>query len=306
MTQIRRFDADAIAAATIVIARGEPVAIPTETVYGLAADARSDTAVAAIFGAKQRPAFNPLIIHVPDLETATTIGDFSDAAISLARTYWPGPLTLVVPYRTDAGISKLATAGLSTIALRVPAHRAMRALLAASGVPLAAPSANASGGISPTTADHVLQSLGGRIGLIIDDGPTIQGVESTILAVNGDTVRMLRHGPIVIDAQRAAANDAIIAPGQLASHYAPSKPLRLDVTDPRAGEFMIGFGPQGGTVNLSASSDLAEAAANLFAMLWLGEAGAWPQIAVAPVPATGIGIAINDRLRRAAHESQGA
>ena len=303
MTQIRRFDAGAIAAAALAIGRAEPVGIPTETVYGLAADARSDRAVAAIFAAKQRPAFNPLIVHVANLSAAAKLGDFSTMAVALAEIYWPGPLTIVVPYRAEAGISGLATAGLDTIALRVPAHRAMQALLEATGAPLAAPSANISGGISPTTADHVRQSLGDRIALIIDDGPTRSGIESTIVAIDGDTARVLRPGPIVIGALAPAAESMITAPGQLASHYAPGKPLRLNVIQPRDNEFAIGFGHHAGVVNLSPTADLVEAAANLFAMLWQGDMSAYPGIAVAPIPDHGIGIAINDRLRRAAHDS---
>ena len=303
MTQMLSFDRDAIAAAAAAIGRGEPVAIPTETVYGLAADARSNRAIAAIFAAKQRPSFNPLIVHIADVSAAEQLGTFSKTAIALAEAYWPGPLTLVVPQRTGEGISPLATAGLDTIALRVPAHRAMRALLEATGAPLAAPSANASGGISPTNADHVRQSLGDRIGLIIDDGPTSSGIESTILAVDGDVVRVLRPGPIVIDSTAHYDDRAIVAPGQLASHYAPSKPLRLDAVAFHSDEFMIGFGGYRGTANLSPSADLAEAAANLFAMLWHAETTALPRIAVAPIPDEGIGLAINDRLRRAAHDS---
>ena len=304
MTQILSFGAGAIAAAAAAIARAESVAVPTETVYGLAADARSDIAVAAVFAAKQRPSFNPLIVHVADLGAAQQIGTFSSTALALASVYWPGPLTLVLPYRPEAQMSQLATAGLNTIALRVPAHRAMQALLAATGAPLAAPSANASGGISPTTAGHVLQSLRGRIGLVIDDGPTRSGIESTILAVDGDMARVLRPGPIVIDTAQAVVSDTITAPGQLASHYAPSKPMRINVTGPGSDAFMIGFGDYAGTVNLSPTADLAEAATNLFAMLWQADTSSCPRIAVAPIPDYGIGIAINDRLRRAAHNSR--
>jgi L-threonylcarbamoyladenylate synthase len=273
--------------------------VPTETVYGIAADATNAEAVARIYEAKGRPSFNPLIVHVVDLEAAKRIGNFDEAAEKLAEQHWPGPLTLVVPMRRDAGIASIVTAGLPTIGLRVPAHPAMQALLSAAGRPLAAPSANASGSISPTRAEHVLKSLGGRIPLIIDGGATQRGLESTIVAATGGPFRLLRPGPIQIDAE-AACTDKIEAPGQLASHYAPSKPLRLNVTSADAGEFLIGFGDVTGDASLSASGDLIEAAARLFDLLHDADASEKPTIAVAPVPDTGLGAAINDRLRRAA------
>jgi L-threonylcarbamoyladenylate synthase len=287
----------AIAQAARVIAGGGCVAVPTETVYGLAADATDSRAVAGIYAAKGRPSFNPLIVHVPDLAAASAIAVFDASARDLAERFWPGPLTLVLPVREGSGIASLVTAGLDTVAVRVPAHRAMQALLAAVGKPLAAPSANASGGISPTRAAHVVASLGDRVPLVIDDGATEAGVESTI--VMGD--RILRPGPLTAEQlglRAAEANGAITAPGQLESHYAPSKPLTLNATE---GEWLIGFGVVAGDETLSASGDLTEAAANLFDALHRADAGAAKSIAVAPIPETGIGVAINDRLRRAAH-----
>ena len=298
-TRILPFDDDSIAEAARLIGEGEPVAVPTETVYGLAADAQNAEAVARIYEAKGRPSFNPLIVHVPDLLAARRIGVFSDRATLLAEEHWPGPLTLVVPLRKDARIASIVTAGLLTIALRVPAHPAMRALLGAVGRPLAAPSANASGSISPTRAEHVLKSLGGRVPLIIDAGPTEQGLESTIVA-DGDPLRLLRRGPIEIHDAVEETGDQIEAPGQLASHYAPSKPLRLDALEAADGEFLIGFGGVGGQADLSRSGDLIEAASRLFDLLHLADASDKPRIAVAPVPDVGLGAAINDRLRRAA------
>lgn len=295
----------AIAEAARLIAAGACVAVPTETVYGLAADATNASAVAGIYAAKGRPSFNPLIVHVPDLAAAERIALFDDRARDLAGRFWPGPLTLVLPVRPDAGIAALVTAGLDTVAIRVPRHRAMQALLAATGKPLAAPSANASGSISPTRAAHVAASLAGRIALVVDDGATPAGVESTI--VQGDAI--LRPGPLSADelfpgggGGAAAVNaDKITAPGQLASHYAPSKPVRLNATNAQAGEWLIGFGEIAGDDSLSPTGDLTEAAANLFEALHTAEAAGPARIAVAPIPETGIGLAINDRLRRAAH-----
>jgi len=298
-TRVLPFSADSIAEAARLILAGDPVAVPTETVYGLAADATNADAVARIYEAKGRPSFNPLIVHVPDLSAAQRIGDFSEEALALARKHWPGPLTLVVPLRADSGIGSLVTAGLPSIALRVPEHPAMQALLKASGRPLAAPSANASGSISPTRAQHVLKSLGGRIPLIIDGGATERGIESTIVAATGGPLRLLRRGPIEVDAE-AAAGDAIEAPGQLESHYAPSKPLRLDARSAEPDEYLIGFAEVEGDANLSPSADLVEAAARLFDLLHEADASAKARIAVAAVPDEALGAAINDRLRRAA------
>ncbi|MDT8760129.1 L-threonylcarbamoyladenylate synthase [Sphingomonas psychrotolerans] len=295
----------AIAEAGTLIRAGGCVAVPTETVYGLAANACDSRAVAGIYEAKGRPSFNPLIVHVPDLEAAEIIARFDDDARALAQRFWPGPLTLVLPVRPEAGIASLVTAGLDTIAIRVPDHRAMQALLDASGVPLAAPSANASGSISPTRPEHVAKSLAGRIPLVIDDGPTSAGIESTI--VQGRTI--LRPGPLSQadlfpgEARGSVLRpvEQIIAPGQLDSHYAPRKPLRLNATMRREGEWLIGFGAVPGDDTLSMRGDPVEAAANLFDALHRADASAAVAIAVAPVPESGIGVAINDRLRRAAH-----
>ena len=299
MTRVVPFNDDAIAEAARLILAGEPLAIATETVYGLAADATNADAVARIYEAKGRPQFNPLIVHVPDLAAAQKVGEFGPEAIALARQHWPGPLTLVVPIKPNSGIASLVTAGLPTIALRVPAHRAMQALLSATGRPLAAPSANSSGSISPTRAQHVLKSLGGRIALIVDDGPTQRGIESTIVAATGGPLRLLRPGPIEIDAA-ASRSAKIEAPGQLRSHYAPSKPLRLNIANADDDEFHIGFGVVRGDVSLSRSGDETEAAARLFDLLHEADASNQQRIAVAPVPDEGLGAAINDRLRRAA------
>ena len=298
-TRILPFGDKAIAEAAALIAAGEVVAVPTETVYGLAGDATSEAAVAAIYAAKGRPSFNPLIVHVRDLAAAMKIAVFSPTALDLAGQHWPGPLTLVLPVRPDAGLANAVTAGLSTIAIRVPAHPAMQALLAATGKPLAAPSANASGTISPTRAVHVLKSLDGRIPLIIDDGATSGGIESTIVAVTDGQVRLLRPGPVDLDVPLEAGSK-IEAPGQLAAHYAPSKPLRIEARTADPDEWHIGFGPVTGSATLSATGNLTEAASRLFDLLHAADASGAPRIAVAPVPHTGIGIAINDRLRRAA------
>ncbi len=289
----------AVAAAADLIRDGQPIAVPTETVYGLAADATNGDAVARIYAAKGRPSFNPLIVHVPDLATAETIGVFDDAARALAQAHWPGPLTLVVPLRGGHPVASLVTAGLPSIAIRVPAHRAMRALLEACRVPLAAPSANASGGISATRAEHVVASLGERIALIIDDGPCSVGIESTIIAATGGPLRLLRPGPVNI-ANLAAAGSGIEAPGQMASHYAPTKPLRLNAIEEHDGEWLIGFGPIKGDDTLSAAGDPIEAAARLFDALHRADASDRRSIAVAPVPGEGIAVAIRDRLKRAA------
>lgn len=297
-----RCDEAAIAEAARLIAAGQPVAVPTETVYGLAADATNGEAVARIYAAKGRPSFNPLIVHVPDLAAARLIGEFERPALALAERHWPGPLTLVVPLHAGASIASLVTAGLPTVAVRVPAHPAMQALLRAAGRPLAAPSANLSGRISPTRAEHVLASLGGRIPLILDAGPTERGIESTIIAATGGELRLLRPGPIQLPIASADTR-GIEAPGQLASHYAPAKPLRLNATEAEPGEWLIGFGPVVGNATLSATGDLAEAAANLFSALHEADAQSSARIAVAPIPSERLGLAINDRLRRAAADT---
>lgn len=297
-TRVLPFDDASIEEAARLILAGQPVAVPTETVYGLAANSTNAEAVARIYEAKGRPSFNPLIVHVPDLVAAEQIGEFGAEARALAEEHWPGPLTLVVPLK-EAGIASIVTAGLPTIGLRVPAHPAMQALLRATGRPLAAPSANASGGISPTRAEHVLKSLGGRIPLILDGGATERGLESTIVAATGGPLRLLRHGPLEIAAE-FKGGEKIEAPGQLASHYAPSKPLRLNVTSADPDEFSIGFGQIDGDANLSRSGDLVEAAARLFDLLHQADASPKSRISVAPIPDKGLGKAINDRLRRAA------
>ena len=298
-TRILAYDEESIEEAGRLILAGECVAVPTETVYGLAADATNGAAVAKIYEAKGRPSFNPLIVHTPDLETAQSLGCFEEAALALAKRHWPGPLTLVVPLREESAIASIVTAGLPTIGLRVPAHPAMQALLRRVGRPLAAPSANASGAISPTRAEHVARSLAGRIPLIIDAGPTEQGLESTIVRATGGPLRLLRPGPVEVDAA-PARGAKIEAPGQLASHYAPSKPLRIDAAGAEADEFLIGFGDVEGDANLSPSGDLVEAAARLFDLLHRADEAHEPRIAVAPIPRAGLGAAINDRLKRAA------
>lgn len=298
-TKVLPYGPEAIADAAGLILRGEPVAVPTETVYGLAADATSGEAIARVYAAKGRPAFNPLIVHVADIDEALGIARFDDAARKLAQRWWPGPLTLVLPLHADAPIASLATAGLQTVALRIPAHPAMRDLLRACARPLAAPSANPSGRMSPTRAEHVVQGLGGRIALVIDAGPTEHGIESTIVAATGGVLRLLRPGPIDLGLEPAAGG-AVEAPGQLASHYAPAKPLRLGAARAACDEWLIGFGAIVGDSSLSPSGDLVEAAATLFDRLHEAEAQDRPSIAVAPIPEEGIGAAINDRLRRAA------
>lgn len=304
-TKVLPYGPAAIAEAARLIGEGLPVAIPTETVYGLAADATDGDAVARIYKAKGRPGFNPLIVHVRDLDQARRIAEFDELASGLAATYWPGPLTLVLPLRADAGIASLVTAGLPTVALRASAHPAMRELIAAAGRPLAAPSANASGRISPTRAEHVLASLDGRIPLIVDGGPTAHGLESTIVAVTHGQLRLLRPGPIELGLE-VTEDGGIEAPGQLASHYAPARPVRLNAAAATDDEWMIGFGGTGGNSNLSARGDLVEAGARLFDLLHEADRQDRPRIAVAPIPDEGLGAAINDRLRRAAAPRTGS
>ncbi|MBY0342626.1 MAG: threonylcarbamoyl-AMP synthase [Sphingomonadales bacterium] len=299
VTEVRLADAAGIAEAARILDSGGLVAVPTETVYGLAARADSAEAVARIYAAKGRPDFNPLIVHVSGVEQAARYAEFSSEARALAAAHWPGPLTLVLPRRAEAGLAEAVTAGLPTIALRAPAHPAMRALLEAVDFPLAAPSANRSGFISPTTPDHVLASLDGRIDMLLDGGATRAGLESTIVAVRADgSVEELRPGPIAVGIRGGGMT--IEAPGQLASHYAPGKPVRLNAFAAQEDEFLIGFGAVSGDVTLSASGDLTEAAARLYAALHEAARAPQPRIAVAPVPDEGVGRAINDRLRRAA------
>lgn len=300
-------DAAGIARAAALLMSGGLVALPTETVYGLAGRADRAESVAAIYQAKGRPDFNPLIVHVPDVAAARRLANLDDHAVLLADRFWPGPLTLVLPLRADAGIAPAVTAGLSTIALRCPAHPVMRAVLADSGLPLAAPSANRSGAVSPTTADHVVASLGGRIDAVLDGGPCVQGLESTIVALRPDGWQLLREGPIgeeaiteLLGAPLPLTISKVEAPGQLAQHYSPGKPVRMGAASADAGEFLIGFGTVAGDCSLSAGGNLAEAASRLYACLHEAAASDRPCIAVAPVPDEGIGRAINDRLRRAA------
>ena len=298
-----------IARAAALLRQGKLVAIPTETVYGLAGDARNPQAVADIFAAKGRPAHNPLIVHVTGRDMAREIAQIDDRAETLMHAFWPGALTLVLPLRAGHGLAPAVTAGLDSVALRMPAHPVAQRLLAAFGGPVAAPSANPSGRISPTTAAHVMAGLGGHIAAVLDGGACPVGVESTILGLTGARATLLREGGISKDALAAylghvpkpPEHGRITAPGQLASHYAPRAKLRLNATRPQPGEVWIGFGPDcgGADFTLSASGDLTEAAAALFATLHSADALGRP-IAVAPVPEDGLGAAINDRLRRAA------
>jgi L-threonylcarbamoyladenylate synthase len=300
-------DESGLAQTAEILRSGGLVALPTETVYGLAGRADSEAAVAAIYRAKGRPDFNPLIVHVASLPQAERLALFDDRAALLAERFWPGPLTLVLPLRKEASIAPAVTAGLATIAIRMPAHPLLRAVLGRLGLPLAAPSANRSGGVSPTSAEHVQVSFGAAAPPILDGGASENGLESTIVALRQGGWQLLRPGPIPESAVAALLGDAmpveagrIEAPGQLARHYAPGKPVRLDADAAQAGEFLIGFGRIAGDCSLSPSGDLAEAAARLYRCLHEAAASKRPRIAVAPVPSEGIGAAINDRLRRAA------
>lgn len=306
-----RPDAPGIARAARLLGEGQAVALPTETVYGLAADARNGEAVARIYAAKGRPSFNPLIVHLADAEAAGRIGVLDEDARRLAAAFWPGPLTLVVPLRPEAGIAGIVTAGLDSVGLRVPAHPVAHAVLQAFGGPLAAPSANRSGRISPTTAAHVLDpdgGLAGRIAAVVDGGACPVGVESTIVGWREGEPLLLRPGGVPAEAieavlgrplARGADLAAPDAPGQLSSHYAPAASVRLDAAEARPGETLVGFGPVAGNLSLSAAGDLTEAAARLFDTLRAADRLGQP-IAVAPVPRHGLGLAINDRLARAA------
>ena len=308
---------DMIERAARLLCDGRLVAFPTETVYGLGADATNGLAVAGIFAAKGRPHFNPLIAHVADLDHAGPLGRFTGLALDLARAFWPGPLTLVVAKAPRSPIAELATAGLDTIALRVPAHPVAQALLAAAGRPIAAPSANRSGHVSATEARHVDTDLGQRVALILDGGAADRGLESTIIDATGKVPMLLRPGAVTAEEiERVTGRVPVIAgalaetnrpqaPGQLASHYAPRAAVRLDATDVRPGEALLGFGPRlplhsGPMINLSPRADLREAAARLFSALRQFDMSGAPAIAVMPIPETGLGAAINDRLRRAA------
>lgn len=303
--------AGGIARAVEILLEGGLVGVPTETVYGLAARADSPEAVARIYAAKGRPDFNPLIIHVRDVAMAKCFADWDERAEKLAARFWPGPLTMVLPLAEEAGLAPAVSAGLPTIALRCPVHPVMQALIEQAGVPLAAPSANRSGFVSPTSAAHVLETLDGRIDAVVDAGPTARGLESTIVALRnfetGEGWQMLRPGPItgeelvvVLGEESAAMTEQIEAPGQLSSHYAPGKPVRLDAKSAEPREFLIGFGAVAGDCTLSSTGNLDEAAARLYDCLHEAARCDKPRIAVAPVPNMGVGIAINDRLKRAA------
>jgi L-threonylcarbamoyladenylate synthase len=302
-------DQDGVARAAALLGEGRLVAVPTETVYGLMARADRDESVAAIYRAKGRPSFNPLIVHVADLAAAQELAVLDERALSLATAFWPGALTMVLPLREGAAVAPAVTAGLPTVALRCPAHPLMRAVIAESGLALAGPSANRSGGVSPTLAEHVVASLGANVDAVLDGGACEAGLESTIVALREDgRWQILRPGPISREAilqvlgteNDAVTSQAIEAPGQLASHYAPGKPVRLNAASAHADEFHIGFGAIAGDANLSASGDLVEAASRLYALLHEGSAASQPRIAVAPIPVEGVGAAINDRLNRAA------
>ncbi|EPX83173.1 translation factor SUA5 [Rubellimicrobium thermophilum DSM 16684] len=308
-TRLLPATSEGVAEAARLLRGGGLVAFPTETVYGLGARAADGHAVARIFEAKGRPSFNPLIVHVADPGEAEALAETGPEARALMEAFWPGPLALVLPLRAGAPVADLVTAGLPTVALRAPAHPLAQALIAAAG-PLAAPSANPSGRVSPTAPSHVLAGLGGRIEAVLDGGPCPVGVESTIVAPDGaDGMRLLRAGglpaetieavlgrPLIADTDPAR----IVAPGQMESHYAPRGRLRLGAMAAEPGEILLGFGAVAGDLSLSPSGDLREAAANLFAALHRLDAEGAERIAVAPVPDHGLGRAINDRLRRAA------
>ena len=310
MTSVVLGDLSGLEQAATLLQRGELVAFPTETVYGLGGDARQDHAVAAIFAAKGRPSFNPLIVHVAESGDAEALVCVDDRARALMAAFWPGPLTLVLPRHPQSPISLLASAGLDSIAIRQPDHPIALALLRKAACPVAAPSANRSGAVSPTLAAHVQESLGGRIPLIVDGGACKVGVESTVIDLTGPQAGLLRPGGITAEQVEAVLGQRLLcphsdenapkSPGMLASHYAPNALVRLNVTHPQPGETMLGFGTVEGHLTLSASGDLAEAAANLFAMLRQLDADGAQMIAIAPIPEIGLGLAINDRLRRAA------
>jgi L-threonylcarbamoyladenylate synthase len=306
---------EAIAAAGAALRGGALVAFPTETVYGIGADACDGRAVAGIYAAKGRPRFNPLIVHVPDVDAAARLGRLTDAGRQLAAAFWPGPLTLVMEKQEGCPVADLATAGLDTIALRVPAHAVAQALLRAADRPIVAPSANRSGHVSPTTAAHVEADLGASIAIILDGGPTPIGLESTVVDVTGAEPVLLRLGGLARESIVGVLGHRIAlatgepgkptSPGMLARHYAPVARLRLDAREVRAGEALLAFGPAppshaGAAINLSRTGDLVEAAANLFAALRALDAAGAATIAVMPIPQGGLGEAINDRLQRAA------
>ena len=311
-TRILPADSKAIAEAAELLREGKLVSFPTETVYGLGANALDDFAVSRIFAAKERPRFNPLIVHVLDKGEAEELVLFNPLATKLAEAFWPGGLTLVLPRRDPSGLALLVSAGLDTAAVRAPAHNIARALLEASGLPIAAPSANRAGSVSPTTAKHVAEELAGRVDLILDGGPCPIGLESTVVGFHNEQPVLLRPGAIpreaiekIVGPLGAPSDDLIEAPGMMTSHYAPHAKLRLNATDVRPDESLLAFGAKVtpgaiATCNLSHKGDLTEAAANLFAMLRTLDKSGASTIAVMPVPNTGLGEAINDRLARAA------
>ena len=294
--------------AIVSLLAGELVAFPTETVYGLGADATNECAVAKIFEVKHRPRFNPLICHLGSVEAALRVGNFTETALDVAKDFWPGPLTIIVNRSNNCPIAWLASAGLEKIALRVPSHPIARELLSGVERPIAAPSANQSGRISPTRAEHVNKELGNSLKIIIDGGACAWGLESTVVDLSGIRPILLRPGAITLEELQNKlgtfgtidTNTSIASPGMLASHYAPGKPMRLNVREVAPDDFVIGFGAISGDCTLSARGDLNEAAARLYACLHEAARSEKPRIAVAPVPEEGIGIAINDRLRRAA------
>lgn len=296
----------AIALAVEKILAGKLVVVPTETVYGLAADATNSKAVQKIYSAKGRPSFNPLICHVSSVEMAARFVNMPDIGAKLAEKFWPGPLTLVCELKPESGIAEEVTAGLNTLAVRCPANANTRHVIAGANRPIAAPSANLSGKLSPTRAQSVLESIGDRVDLILDDGPTKVGIESTIVAIDSSGITLLRPGTVtakdIFDAIGETVNvrtsQTITAPGQLASHYAPEAEVLLNQSMPAEGQIFIGFGDVACDINLSQSGDLNEAAKNLFEALRQADKGV--PIAVSPIPDTGVGIAINDRLKRAA------
>jgi L-threonylcarbamoyladenylate synthase len=313
LPRILRPSAAAIEEAARTLLERGLVAFPTETVYGLGGLATDDEAVAGIYEAKRRPAYNPLILHLPDVDGARRIGSFDRRAEAVASAFWPGPLTLVLPQLPEARIAARATAGLATVALRVPSHPVAQALLRAVAAPVAAPSANPSGRVSPTTAEHVAVDLGDAVAIVLDGGPCPVGLESTVVDLSGERPRLLRPGglprdrlvSILGDLELAADPKRPVSPGQLASHYAPRLPVRLDATEIASDEALLAFGPDvpSGAMavrNLSSSGDPAEAARNLFAMLRELDRSGAARIAVMPIPAGGLGEAIRDRLRRAA------
>ncbi len=313
MTEL--WSAERIEDAARMLRAGELVAFPTETVYGLGGDATNDLAVACIFEAKGRPRFNPLIVHVPDLAAARALGVFDERAERVAARFWPGPLSLVLPRAPGSPLSLLASAGLDTVAVRMPAHPLALALLGATGRPLAAPSANRSGRLSPTSAADVMAELGGRIAAVLDGGRSAVGIESTVLDLSGAEPRVLRPGGVATEALEkllghvaaaGAPSEMPRSPGMLASHYAPEAPLRPEARDARPGEALLALGPGAAPEGfrevrwLSRSGDLMEAAANLFTALRALDRPEVAGIAVMPIPERGLGVAINDRLRRAA------